>query len=284
MTTARLTLSRAIEYHHSLPAASRAITTADRGGVVTVAGSLVRAVLDRALLRRMVRPVVGFAGVVVAGVAGFTTLAGVGMVDALFWLLDPTSIELHFETHEGPARLVKGYAIVVLSGLVVTGLWIGETLLSAAFGGQIQEELRHMQIEQTIGGLEDHVVVCGYGTFGRTVASGLVEDGRDVVVVEREDEQFEQAIDDDHLAIDGDARQDETLTDAGVERAATVIGAIDDTNANVQIGIAASQLAPTVELVIRAGDQMDEALARRAGADEVIVPEVVSGRQVTETL
>ena len=249
-----------------------------------MAGSLVRAVLDRALLRRIVRPVVGFAGVVVAGVAGFTTLAGVGMVDALFWLLDPTSIELHFETHEGPARLVKGYAIVVLSGLVVTGLWIGETLLSAAFGGQIQEELRHMQIEQTIGGLEDHVVVCGYGTFGRTVASGLVEDGRDVVVVEREDEQFEQAIDDDHLAIDGDARQDETLTDAGVERAATVIGAIDDTNANVQIGIAASQLAPTVELVIRAGDQMDEALARRAGADEVIVPEVVSGRQVTETL
>ena len=247
-------------------------------------GTFLRAVVQRALLRRMVRPVVGFGCVVVAGVAGFTTLAGVGIVDALFWLLDPTSIELHFESHDGPARLVKGYAIVVLSGLVVTGLWIGETLLSGAFGGQIQTELRQMQIQQTIEELEDHVVVCGYGTFGQTIAAGLGERDRDVVVVEQHDEQFERAVEDGLLAVSGDARQDETLQDAGVEHARTVIGAIDDTNANVQIGIAASQLAPTVELVVRAGDQMDEALARRAGADEVIVPEVVSGKQVTETL
>jgi hypothetical protein len=232
----------------------------------------------------MVRPVVGFATVVVAGVVGFRFLAGVGVVDALFWLLDPTSIELHFESHDGPARLVKGYAIVVLSGLVVAGLWIGETLLSATFGGQIHEELRHMQIEHAIEELDDHVVVCGYGTFGKTVAAGLEERDRDVVVVEQQGEQYERAVEDGLLAVSGDARQDETLTDAGVERARTVIGAIDDTNANVQIGIAASQLAPTVELVVRAGDQMDEALARRAGADEVIVPEVVSGKQVTETL
>ncbi|ACV47704.1 potassium channel protein [Halomicrobium sp. ZPS1] len=252
--------------------------------MLTVLGTLLRGVLRRALLRRMVRPVFGFVAVVAAGVVGFRALAGVGVVDALFWLLDPTSIELHFQSHDGPVRLVKVYAIVVLSGLVVAGLWIGETLLSATFGGQIQEELRQMQIEQTIEELDDHVVVCGYGTFGQTVAAGLQERDRDVVVVEQADEQFERAIDDGHLAVSGDARQDETLTDAGVERSRTVIGAIDDTSANVQIAIAASQLAPTVELVVRAGSRMDEALARRAGADEVIVPEVVSGEQVTARL
>ena len=254
------------------------------GGAADVAGAFLQAVLRRALLRRMVRPVVAFAGVVVAGVIGFGTLAGIGVIEALFWLLDPTSIELYFEHHDGPARLVKGYAIVVLSGLVVAGLWIGETLLSAAFGGQIQDELRHMQIEQTIDDLDDHVVVCGYGTFGKTVAAGLAERDRDVVVVEQQGEQFERAIEDGHLAIEGDARTEETLSAAGVERAGTVVGAIDDTNANVQIGIAAGELAPDAELVVRAGDRMDEALARRAGADEVIVPEVVSGEQVTATL
>jgi len=232
----------------------------------------------------MLRPVVAFAGVVVTGVIGFGTLAGVGIVEALFWLLDPTSIELYFEHHEGPATLVKGYAIVVLSGLVVAGLWIGETVLSATFGGQIQDELRQMQIQQTIDDLDDHVLVCGYGTFGKTVAAGLADRDRDVVVVEQGDEQFQRAIDDDHLAIRGDARTTETLVAAGTERAGTVVGAIDDTNTNVQIGIAAAELAPDAKLVVRAGDRMDETLARRAGADEVIVPEVVSGEQVTTTL
>ncbi|WP_121822005.1 potassium channel family protein [Halostella salina] len=247
-------------------------------------GSLLGAFAQRSLLRRMLRPVVAFATVVVAGVAGFSTVEGIGVVDALFWLLDPTSIELHFRTHDGPATLVKAYAIVVISGLVVAGLWIGETLLSAAFGGRIQEELRDMQLEGKIEALDDHVVICGYGTFGSTVASRLSESDRDVVVVEQQDEQYRRAIEDGVLAVNGDARREETLVDAGVKRADTVVGAIDDSNANIQISIAASQLAPTVTLVVRAGDQRDEALARRAGADEVVIPEVVSGEQVCSSL
>ncbi|WP_135820184.1 potassium channel family protein [Halostella litorea] len=244
-------------------------------------GRLVEALARRTLLRRTLRPVVAFAAVVVAGVAGFSALGGVGVVDALFWLLDPTSIELHFREHDGPARPVKAYAIVVLSGLVVAGLWIGETLLSAAFGGRIREELRDMQLEGNIDALEDHVVICGYGTFGKTVAGRLREADRDVVVVERQEAQYERAIEDGVLAVSGDARRDETLVDAGVKRADTVVGAIDDSNANIQISIAASQLAPTVTLVVRAGDERDETLARRAGADEVVIPEVVSGEQVS---
>lgn len=254
--------------------------TAIRETTMNRPGSLLGAFAHRSLLRRTLRPVVVFAAVVVAGVAGFSTVDNVGIVDALFWLLDPTSIELHFQNHDGPATLVKSYAIVVLTGLIVAGLWIGETLFSAAFGGQIQEELKHMQIEQNVEALEDHVIICGYGTFGKTIASRLRDADREVVVVEQQDAQHQRAIDDGVLAISGDARREETLTDAGIDRAKTVVGAIDDSNANIQISIAASQLAPTVTLVVRAGDQRDEALARRAGADEVVIPEVVSGEQV----
>lgn len=239
---------------------------------------------DRSLLRQLSRPVLAFVGLVAAGVIGFVTLGGVGVVNALFWLLDPTSIELHFQTHDGPATLVKGYAIVVLTGLVVAGLWTGETALSAAFGGQIQTELSRMQIAQQIEELDDHVVVCGYGTFGQTVAEQVGDTDTQVVVIEQQTEQYERALDDGHLALEADASREDALTDAGVKRADTVIGAIDDTNANIQIAVLASQLAPTVRLIVRAGDRQDETVARRVGADEVIIPEVVSGKQVCERL
>lgn len=247
-------------------------------------GSLLSAAHDRSLLRRLARPVVAFGALVAAGVVGFSRLGDVGAVEAAFWLLDPTSIELHFQRHDGPVTLVRGYAVAVLSGLVVAGLWIGETVVSAAFGGQIRRELTHVKMEQRIDELDGHVVVCGYGTFGRTVAAELIDSDADVVVVERQDEQHQAAVNDGYLAVSGDATREETLTDAGVKRAATVIGAIDDTTANIRIAVVASQLAPTVELIVRAGDRRDETVARRVGADEVIIPEVVSGKRVCERL
>ncbi|GKZ12873.1 NAD(P)-binding protein [Haladaptatus sp. T7] len=238
------------------------------------------AFVHRTLLRRLLRPVAAFAFLVVAGVAGFSMVHGVGVVDALFWLLDPTSIELHFQTHEGPETLVKSYAIVVLSGLVVVGLWIGETVVSATFGGQIHEELRHMQMQREIDRLEDHIVICGYGTFGKTIAARLDAD-RDVVVIETKETGCQRATDDGFSVVNGDARRETVLAEAGVERAETVVGAIDDSNVNIQIIIATIQLEPGVNLIVRAGDETYEALARQAGADEVIIPEVVSGEQVS---
>lgn len=247
------------------------------------ASTVVEAFINRQLLRRMLRPLVAFATVVTLGVMGFTSVEGVGVVDALFWLLDPSSIVLHFQTHEGPATMIKAYAIVVVSALLVSSLWIGETMLSAAFGGQITQELQQMQMERDIDAVEGHTIVCGYGTFGKTVGEQLAEDSA-IVVIEAQEDRYRRAAEDGLLTVSGDAREEETLVAAGVECATTVIGAIDDTNANIQIAIAASQLAPTVRLIVRAGNAREETLARRAGADDVIIPEVVSGKRVSEDL
>lgn len=187
-----------------------------------------------ALLRRpLLRPLTAFVGVVVAGVAGFSALAGVGPVEALFWLVDPSSIAVHFRRHGGPGTLTKGYAVVVTSALVVAGLWFGETVLSATFGGTIAREFRAMHAKRTIERLDGHVVICGYGTFGRTVAERLDAAGRDVVVVEADDAQYRDAMDADHLTVQGDARRPETLTEAGIERASAAVGAVDDSNVNI---------------------------------------------------
>jgi voltage-gated potassium channel len=239
---------------------------------------------SRALFRQVLRPVLVFVILVIGGVGGFYILGNIGIINALFWLLDPTSIELHFQTHDGPATLVKGYAIAVFSGMILSSLWIGETFVSAAFSGQMQEELQQVRMEQNIDEVENHVIVCGYGTFGKTIASRLQEKGRDIVVVENQESQFQQAVDEGVLAVHGDARREEILTDAGVERASTVVGAIDDSKLNIQIGITASQIEPTLDLIVRAGDQMDETLAKQAGVDEVVVPEIVSGEQVCTSL
>jgi len=235
---------------------------------------------NRPILSRVLRPILALVFVTVVGLVGFVSLAGVGLVDATFWLLDPTSVELHFADHEGPERATKAFAIAVRVGLILASLWIGETALSAAFGGQITEELKRMQTERTIEDLTDHVIICGYGIFGRTLAARLREDGHEVVVIERDQAEYER-VGEDTLAIRGDARREDVLERANVASAATIVAAIDDSNANIQIAITASQLSPELRVVVRVGDEMYESVARRAGADEVVIPEVLSGDTVS---
>lgn len=241
--------------------------------------------LDRPLLRRVLVPATTFVAFAVGGVAGFVVLADVGVVEAAFWLLDPTSLELHFLEHpEGPARLTKAVALIVFSGLVLSSIWAGETALAAAFGGQIGEELRRVRMARKIETLEGHVVVCGFGMFGRTITERLAEAGRDVVVVESNENELEQ-LPDSVPSLVGDARIEETLREAGVDRAGVVVAAIDDSNVNIQITIVARELASDdCRIVTRVGEEMYERTARRAGADDVIIPEVTSGTEVSELL
>lgn len=238
---------------------------------------------SRPILSRVIRPIIAFAAVTVVGLVGFVALAGIGLVDATFWLIDPTSVELHFQEHGGPEEATKAFTVAVRVGLILSSLWIGETALAAAFGGQITEELKRMNSERRIEDLSGHVVICGYGIFGRTLAARLREDGHEVVVIERDPAEFDR-IGEETLAIQGDARRESVLDGANLSSARAIVAAIDNSNANIQIAITASQLSPDLRVVVRVGDEMYESVARRAGADEVVIPEVLSGDTVSDWL
>jgi len=236
-------------------------------------------VFDRPVLKRAFPPIALFSLVCVVGVAGFVYLEGVSLVVAAFWLLDPTSMELY-----GVGDRVRAFSLVVTVSLILSTLWIGESVLGVVFGGQVQEELKRMQTKRHIDEMTDHMIVCGYGSFGRTIANTLSNAGRDVVVVERDEHRIEAVQEDDIPSVRGDARMEGPLQEAGIERAEALVGAIDDSNANIEIAILASQLAPDVRVIVRVGNQRYSKLARRAGADNVIIPEIRSGQDVSQSI
>jgi Trk K+ transport system NAD-binding subunit len=167
---------------------------------------------------------------------------------------------------------------------VLAGVWIGETVLSTAFGGRMREELERVQTQRAIDDAEDHVVICGYGLFGRTIADRVTDEGRQVVAVENDAEVFERMEPNGVLPVEGDARNEDVLRNAAIDDADALVAAIDDSNANIQIAITASQIAPDVRLIVRVGDEDYTSVARRAGADEVVIPEVSSGEDVSDSL
>jgi Trk K+ transport system NAD-binding subunit len=133
------------------------------------------------------------------------------------------------------------------TGLLVFGIILiaaGATLLTTVFA-LVTNVLVAFRIEQSLGrqqlvGLQGHVVVIGLGSVGIRVLEGLQAAGRDVVVVERnENNRFlNQARALGAPVLIADSTQRQTLEDANVHSASAVAVLTSDDLTNIETGLA----------------------------------------------
>lgn len=128
-------------------------------------------------------------------------------------------------------------------------LMIVGAMLATVFFAMLTNMLVTRRLAETLGrrritGLVDHVIVIGAGSVGVAVVDGLVERGKDVVVVDSDDNNRYLG----HLRDKGvhvviaDATQPETLSDAGLDRARGVAVLTSDDLANIETGLAIRDL------------------------------------------
>lgn len=130
--------------------------------------------------------------------------------------------------------------------------------------------------------LKDHVIICGYGTKGRSAVNALRENGFDtkrIVVVEPDRASVRQATADGLVAIEGSATRASVLTDAHIMDAKAVIIATDTDEASVLCTLTARQLtAGKVRIVAAAREAENAPLLKQSGAHQVIVSSATAGR------
>jgi voltage-gated potassium channel len=131
-----------------------------------------------------------------------------------------------------------------------------------------------------IDALRDHCILCGFGRVGQEVAREFDERGIPFVVIENNPDSLPLAAESGYLLIEGDATTDSVLERAGVRRASTLLAASDSDSGNTYITLTAKALNPNILVVARAGKRESEDRVRRAGADRVISPYVLSGRRM----
>jgi voltage-gated potassium channel len=70
---------------------------------------------------------------------------------------------------------------------------------------------------------------------------------------------------------------DETLRQAGIERAATLVAALDTDADNLYVTVAAKSMRPDLQIIARARNESSEPKLLRAGADRVVNPQQLGG-------
>src|SRR3954466_13251194 len=173
------------------------------------------------------------------------------------------------------ARLINFVVITPLRIMFLIVL-IGTTL--EALTARSREEFR---IRRWRSRVRQHVIVCGYGTKGRSAIRSLQANGtplEQIVVVDPEPRAIEEANSVGLTGIVGDAGRTEVLRRASVERARAVIVAANRDDASVLITLTVRQLNPNVPITTSVREEENANLLRQSGADTVITTSATSGR------
>ncbi len=130
-------------------------------------------------------------------------------------------------------------------------------------------------------GLEDHVIVCGFGTKGKSAVQTLTGTGVDakrIVVIDSIESHAQQATAEGLVAVTGDATSVAVLEQANVRRAGSVIVAVNRDDTAVLITLTARQLNPAAYVVAACREQENANLLQQGGANLVITSSDATGR------
>jgi len=130
--------------------------------------------------------------------------------------------------------------------------------------------------------LKDHVIIVGYGRLGHTLADHLSAERCPFLVIDIDEDRTEIIQRDGYLALAGDAEDEDTLLNAGVQRARALAAVLPDDAMNVFITLTARNLNPSLKIIARGERRATHSKLLQAGASHVVMPAALSGHAMAE--
>ena len=227
-------------------------------------------------LRRLGFALASFVAVVLLGTVGYMVL-GINLLDSLYQTVT-TVLTIGFREvvpFDEPAE--KIFTMVLALFGVSVALYTATLLLEVVLSGHLGSAWGRRRMNRDIDAMTGHTIVCGYGRVGRASAHELSRGGRDVVVIDTDQERFVGA---PYPYIVSDATRDEALREAGIERAATLIATLDVDASSLYVVLTAKGLNPGIRVIARARTDEAETKMYRAGADRVVNPQRLGGTRI----
>lgn len=226
---------------------------------------------------------VSFLFIFCGGVTGYMLVEGWSLLDAMFMMVLTLSTVGYQTVHPlSPQGVVMTMAIILLG--VGNFAYLAGAFAQALTEGRLQRFLENRRVRKTIEAMSGHVIICGYGRIGSVVCAEIRRAGLPVVVLEKEAVMAAKLIEDDVLHIIGDATADASLLAAGLERAKVIVTALSQDAANVYVSLTARQVNPSILIIARAESEAHIPRLMRAGADKALLPHVIGGLRMAQSV
>ena len=221
------------------------------------------------------------------GTIGFMAIEDFSFMEALYMTILTMSTvgfkEVHPLSQEGMVFTV----VLIISSLGLFGYIITYTtrlFLDGEYKRMIMSYSRNKKIKK----LKNHVIICGFGRNGRQAIVELLKADEKVVVIDSKLEILEENINEEivknknFVFVHGDASHEESLFKANVNNAKALITTLPNDAENLLIILTLRDINNKILIISRASDEHSYSKLIRAGANNVIMPDIVGGSRMAK--
>ena len=213
---------------------------------------------------------------IIVGIVGYMIIEGYTFSEALHMTIITISTVGFQEVKplSDAGRLFTDGLIIFSFGTFAYALSAISTYL---IDGELRNYLNEIRKKKRIKGMEGHVIICGYGRNGKQIAADLAKVDQEYLIIENNEDALEG--DKEHIPhfLEGDATSDQVLIDAGIKRARALITTLPEDADNVFVVLTAREMNRDLLIISRASVGSSDQKLRRAGANNVVMPDKVGG-------
>lgn len=175
------------------------------------------------------------------------------------------------------------FMIAAMFTLVTVGGFAISNLTGILSAEDVQAYREYRRVERKLAGLSGHVLVAGYGVFGRRIADRMRKRGRTVVVLEFEEERAKQASDAGFVTVLLEAGRDEALGKVSLETAAALFVVVENPDRRLALTLIGRNINARLPIIVADGADTEESWLPHAGASRVVlIDDLVAGAMVDE--
>jgi voltage-gated potassium channel len=219
--------------------------------------------------------------VVIFGTTSFALIERIGFSKGFFRTLETLAFVFHSESLQG--KLLE----IFLSVFGVFCLWwILWSIADMFIEGKISEYLKTRLYNLKLRKMSRHYVIVGGGRVGEEIAKNLYKNKKDFVIIEKEPSKIEKLRKKGFLVIEGDATESESIVieKANLKQALAAILVMPETEDNLMATLSIKEMAPDLDIYARAESHSYINRLKKAGAKEVIIPEISAAEKFLQVL
>src|SRR5215471_6597791 len=234
-------------------------------------------------LFRVRNAIIALALAIVFGTFGFSLIEGWSLPNSLYVTVQTLTTVGYGDI---PPRSAAGRGFAVLIMLMGVGgvALAATTIVQSIVQSELISTFGQRRLSRRMHKLHDHYIICGSGRVGSHLVRDLKRADEAFVIIELDSDRAAEFSQKGFNVLLGDATLEETLREAGVERARGLAACLPNDADNLYVVLTARDLNPGLHIVARAAEEQAEAKLIRAGANHVVAPTIIGGHRMAIAL
>ncbi len=220
---------------------------------------------------------------VVSGTSGYMAIEGWSLVDALYMTIITIST-VGFREVADLSVIGKLFTIALIISSVGIFAYAVTLIGNFIIEGQFNFIGRRRRMERKIASLKNHYLICGCGKIAEEVISEFRKSKLEFIVIDNNASENLAKENDTTTYLDSDPTSDDTLNEAKIDQAKGLISCLPTDKENLFVVISARNLNHNLKIVSLATEETTKNKLLKAGADNVILPEVIGGKRMASMI